>query len=189
MKKGDFILLMLYAPGFTAKVNEAIVGRTKLTKLIFLFEKEAQSDFKKAEKQTEQLIFPEFFPWKYGPMSKDILVDLEFFLKLELVEAKAISDPSGFLEFKEFQVYESNVNISSTEDSEYSYDKFWLSDIGKKYIEEKILHKLSHEQLSIISDIKRKYNSMSLNDLLEYVYKTYPKYAEKSIIRDTVLNY
>jgi hypothetical protein len=42
MSGKDFLLALLYCPGKDSAENEPVIGRTKLTKMVFLFEKELQ---------------------------------------------------------------------------------------------------------------------------------------------------
>ena len=45
MNSKDLLLSFLYSPGQTDEYNEPIVGRTKLTKMMYLFEKQIYNKF------------------------------------------------------------------------------------------------------------------------------------------------
>lgn len=191
MKKGDLLLLILYASGYSDEECEPITGRTKITKIMFLFDKEVKGNFKRlSNKDQLELQFPSFFPWKYGPMSKDVLVDLEFFININFIKSESVeNDLAGFHEAKEFQEYDSDeLEIDDLNEYEYDYSKYTLASLGEKYVKNRLLNMLSSSQYQLIADLKRKYNLMSLSSLLQYVYQNYPKYAEKSLIKGVVLN-
>ena len=56
----DLLLSFLYSPGIDSKINEPIVGRTKLTKMMYLFEKELYSQF---FEESIQIKLPIFKPY------------------------------------------------------------------------------------------------------------------------------
>ena len=55
----DLLLCFLYSPGQTNDINEPIVGRTKLTKMMYLFEKEIYPKFFNDTLSREPLKIPE----------------------------------------------------------------------------------------------------------------------------------
>ena len=68
----ELLLSFLYSPGNGEAVNEPILGRTKLVKMMFIFEKEISKDFFKEK----DVSLPEFIPYLYGPYSAQVMDDL-----------------------------------------------------------------------------------------------------------------
>jgi hypothetical protein len=62
-----------------------------------------------------------------------------------------------------------------------------LTDKGTEYVENELVTLLEDEQQEFLSQFKKKINVLSLDAILEYVYKKYPKYATKSKIKDNFL--
>lgn len=75
----DLLLSFLYSPGIEAKINEPITGRTKLTKMMYLFEKQLYSQF---FEESIQIKLPDFEPYFFGPFSKQLFEDLAFLKQL-----------------------------------------------------------------------------------------------------------
>jgi type I restriction enzyme S subunit len=96
----------------------------------------------------------DFIPYKYGPFSKEVYKDIEELQKNLLVERVK---PKKDLEITEIKLI----------------DEFndWA---------ERIIKTLSQEIKDTIKSYTDKYGRMELNELLEYVYDKYPKYAVKS---------
>ena len=80
MSSKDLLLCFLYSPGLTEKVNEPILGRTKLTKMMFLFEKEIYNQF---FIDAIDISLPDFRPYHFGPFSNQLFEDLSFFQSIE----------------------------------------------------------------------------------------------------------
>lgn len=182
----DFLLALLYSPGETSAFNEPIMGRTKLTKMVYLFEKEIYKQYFK----TVNIILPEFEPYHYGPFSKQLFEDLRFFISIGFIETEETLVPISSAE-----KYEVSVDADDNDDDcwdcasfEASEDdvelKYYLSSSGNKYVEKNIWGIFSGNQQIILSKFKGKINSISLDSLLSYVYNKYPKDATKSRIAE-----
>ena len=78
LKGKDILLLILYAKGTSGKIAEPILGTTRLTKSMFLFEEEFKSKFISDTLTIEDM--PEFIAWNYGPWSKELIDNIEFLL-------------------------------------------------------------------------------------------------------------
>lgn len=63
-----------------------------------------------------------------------------------------------------------------------------LTEKGENYMREIIWPQLTDNQKSVIIRLKKRINSMLLDDLLSYVYKKYPEYAKESLIKDKYLD-
>ncbi|HBN8509319.1 hypothetical protein J0M44_27615 [Pseudomonas aeruginosa] len=180
----DILLLLLYSPGQSKQKNEPITGRTRLTKMIFLFQKEWFSLFKRdIHLQDEE--FYNFFPWNYGPFSKEVYEDLTFFTLRDFIrEDNADEDttPEAASEWSQW--------ISTTEEqessTEYSEAAFSLTEKGSKFTKN-MYDNLSNDQKNILEKFKTETQKLSLRALLKYVYSKYPDYTTKSKIKDDIL--
>lgn len=191
-KGKDILLLILYVPGSTGAVCESLVGTTRLTKAFFIFEKEMKEKFTK-DKIDE---LPEFIAWNYGPWSKQLIDDIEFFTNINFVKVEITrsSDDVSIAEPTEYKKLEEEIGQVFEDDAEediYAQKKYTLTDLGKRYVEAKIWPALSDEQKHLMQDFKNKINSISLFSLLRYVYRKYSKegedYTEKSLIKEKVM--
>ena len=78
----DLLLAFLFSPGIQESINEPIVGRTKLTKMMFLFEKQIYPKFFKDE---ISISLPNFEPYYFGPFSRELFEDLAFFESIGMI--------------------------------------------------------------------------------------------------------
>lgn len=186
------ILLLLYAPTRGEKVNEPIAGRTRLMKMVFLFKEEVLNDFQR-DKTFDEVALPEYFAWKYGPFSSELLNDLEFLVN-QLYICRS-----------ESEAVVSDLVVSEAELREYD---FWVDDVDefqtKVYAEEvfeltvergipkakEIWDRLSKNQKKYLHEFKEVLNRAPLSRIIEYVYKKYRKkgYVDKSLIRERYLS-
>lgn len=187
----DLLLTLLYCPGSTGNSNEKIVGRTRITKMIYLFEKEL---YKKEFFDNLNIVLPVFEPYHYGPFSKELFDDLSFFISIGLIETEETSIPISPADQSELML-----------DAEDSIDDEWaiatfddhagpkveltysLSASGVRYVEENIWSVFSLQQQVNLSAFKKKINSISLDSLLNYVYNKYPEDTIKSKIANKYL--
>ena len=184
----DLLLALLYSTGVNPKYNEPIVGRTKLTKMVYLFEKEIYKPFFK----DIDITLPQFEPYHYGPFSKQLFEDLRFFISIGFIETEETLVPISSAE-----KYEVSLDAESGDDCWdcASFDevdgnielRYYLSDSGKKYVQENVWGIFSETQQSNLSNFKKKINSISLDSLLNYVYNKYPDDAVKSRIAEKYL--
>lgn len=185
-----FILLLLYTPTNGDKFNIPIAGRTRLMKMAFLFKKELISDFEK-DKTFEDLALPEFFAWKYGPFSGELLNDLEFLVNQNYIKSTSGGTPiDATIAEAEFGEYDYWVDdMDEFRCREYDEETFELTQEKGVSKAQEIWGILSENQKKIISEFKKVLNQASLNRILEYVYKKYQKdgYIDKSIIRERYL--
>ena len=179
----DFLLTLLYCPGIKEKENEPIIGRTRLTKMIFLFEEELKKEF--FENLFNYKL--DFEPYNFGPYSKELFDNLKFFLSIGLIDTEKTSIPISTAEKGEYEyslddglTYEDSDN---TETENYEL-KYFLSKNGVKYVKDKVWGLLSEKQTKQLVEFKRKINTISLDSLLRYVYNKYEKYTTKSVIAE-----
>ena len=94
MSSKDLLLSFLYSPGVSEEYNEAITGRTKLTKMMFLFEKQIYKQF---FKDSIDIDLPDFEPYYFGPFSKQLFEDLSFFESIGMI----VSEETGIISMAE----------------------------------------------------------------------------------------
>jgi len=179
----DILLLLLYLPGKTDKKNEPIIGRTRLTKMIYIFNKELKNKFDHLDEST----LPDFFAYDYGPFSKDLLDDIQFFVNIDFVIEKVEKIQQTTADYEESEYnYNEEIGFGSVKSMEndppnlYSYR---LAEKGIEFVEENILENISKQQKEYLIKFKRKINTLSLDSILSYVYNKYPDAAENSLIR------
>lgn len=180
----DYLLLLLYAEGKSGQCNEPVVGRTRLTKMLFLFKQELLERFKRND---DSLIpFYEFFPWNFGPFSSQVYEDLKFFqlrgfLDIQDDEAETSAESVAEWEYASELAEGQNSNFT-----EYVEQRFSLSQKGCRFAEQ-LYVQLTATQKSMLRDFKVKTASVPLRALLRYVYSEYPDQITKSKIKESIL--
>lgn len=179
----DLILLLLYVPGTTGHLLEPIRGRTALQKIVFLFERELWHSFSRDSSVDSQL--PLFEPFRFGPFSKSLQDDLDFLIGVGYVEVSR----EGSGQNHGNGSYEGILGelIGEEPSSAFETDSFVLTPLGKTYVEENLINRLHNTQKQALAEFKKHWVGMDLREMLQYVYEKYPKYAEKSEIRDRIL--
>ncbi len=179
LKARDLLLVLLYIEGKNSTINEPISGKTRLLKMIVAFEEELFEDFKKDSDILEKKDLPEFFAWNYGPMSTEVLEDLEFFLKIQFIKSKKTNSYS-IEETREISAIYDDIFMENS-DIEYVEEEYSLSKLGKKYVEEKLIDLLTDNQKTILRKLKTQFNTASLDHILRYIYNNpnYEKYIKK----------
>jgi uncharacterized protein YwgA len=174
----DLLMTLLYSPGESGSEGETIRGITKLQKLVFLLMEEGSYK----ETLSEDMGFEAY---DFGPYSSDVMNILETLRGIGLVQVEE-------QELESYQEVMDGLVIGFSEDEEgtppQTVEVYGLSDRGLE-IGKELFNSLTQEAQGTIRGIKEKYNSMSLMDLLKYVYSTYPESRERSKITDKVLGY
>jgi len=137
--------------------QKPIIGRTALEKLTFLVEKKIIEELK-IGLSTDTY---HFRPWRFGPFTEEVFDDLN---ALQTVGLIAIEGED-----------EETQRFSVTENGHKSVQR--LVKTGR-------LASLLYEE---IDRIKTNYGKVSLMDLVERVYKEYPKFTERSEIKDSFM--
>lgn len=193
LKAKDLLLTLLYLPGISDEYNESINGRTRITKMFYLFDKEIVKYFN----NFNIINMPEFFAFNYGPFSKELLDDIGFFNAIGFIKEKVLNQQMSKLEVEEY-CYDKYDDISYDNLTDENMEKvckdnspletaYSLTDKGIDYVKENILNNFTDEQIKLLIKFKSKINALSLDAILEYVYNKYPESAEKSIIKDKYL--
>jgi uncharacterized protein len=183
----DILLLLLFSPGVGDATNEPIAGRTRLTKMLFLFREEALQHFR-AGTSISAANFYEFFPWDFGPFSRQVYDDLLFFTLRGFVEASVASSddvlPEEAAEWEKWT--QTNDLASSEDDNDFQEESFRLTDKGAAFAKE-LYGQLSAPQQKLLREFKIRTTRVQLRALLQYVYSNYPDQIVKSKIREQVL--
>ena len=147
----------------TLKITSEMWGITKLTKILFLVGKEAV----RSEKRFD---FYNHYAYDYGPFDDAIKKDLDALKEFKMIE-EGLPPANENLGAKQIDAI------------------FRLTESGRKYVEEfeKKFESRYPDVLKEIFETVKKYNSMKLDPLLKYVYKTYPELTKKSKIKKQVL--
>lgn len=179
-RRVDLVLMLLFAKGPSGSLAEPIVGITRLTKLLFLLEKESgiDDDF-------------EFVPYKMGPYSSEINPVLEFLTTFPSPDAPLVTGTSEGNEGNNSPELSQYIkDIASTEDSSQQISNetnkaFKLTDKGFR-VAEHVWNDLTDIERDSFEAIKQKYGKLSLKQLLKYVYAQYPDMTGNSEILDYV---
>ena len=183
----DILLLLLYSPGKTDKVNEPIIGRTRIVKMLFLFKEEVFQLFKKDIKIDEEKFYS-FFPWDFGPFSRDVYDDLTFFVLRKFIDAKESDEEAISESAAEWEKWLSMSRSDSNEENITEYDEeiFTLTKKGLIFAQG-LYEQLSVEQKRILKEFKSRIVKAPLRALLKYVYENYEHMTTKSRIRGEIL--
>lgn len=176
--------MLLYSPGKTGKINEPIAGRTRLVKMLFLFKHEVLSAFATGTEVNEQNFY-QFFPWDFGPFSRDVYDDIAFFQLRGFIQSEPSEEeslPEAIAEWDKWRdetEIESDVNI-------FEEQAFTLSEKGVTFTA-KMFARLTETQQELLRMFKAKLGSASLRGILRYVYREYRDQTVKSKIKHKVL--
>lgn len=190
LSRKELLLLLLYAPDSSGNRGAPVKGRTRLTKMVFLLTEELLPKLDDASLIDEESL-PSFEPWRFGPFSKDVFDDIDFFKTLDFISSSESGEPAAKEEALELERWRgpNTLDMDRGHDepgySEYSEEQFRISDLGCRYIEEKrVWKRLSDAQQEKIIEFKDQLCQAPLYAILQYVYNHYPKMAENSEIRD-----
>jgi len=185
--KKDILLLLLYSPTKDEEFNAPIIGRTRFVKMLFLFKKEVLNEFNK-----KNLIDPEqfykFYAWDFGPFSKEIYDDINFFLMRKFIKSSFSDKHESIAESaEEFNHWRNNIEVNEDENVvEYQDEEFILSKSGCDFAK-KMYDELEDYQKIILAEFKQKLSNAPLRSLLRYVYTNYPEKTSKSKIKNQIL--
>lgn len=181
----DVLLLLLYARGVKGQIAEPIAGRTRLMKMIFLFDKELRRDFELGNVIADEAM-PNFVAFDYGPFSANVYADIEFLVGLNFIKVVSTDEDLPEEEAAEFEHWQSSTD--DTEREEYHLELFALTEIGKKFVSSGRAGELTVDQWHVLDRFKARCMATSLRSLLQYVYSKYPETTSQSKIRTQILS-
>jgi len=187
----DLLLLLLYAPTDSGEA-EGIRGRTRLVKMVFLFWKELYDDFR-FDREIDRRKLPRFYAWYYGPFSRDVYADIDFFVHIGFIQTKQCSGVEALREeAEEYLFWESEMDIAEAVPSvsEYSEEVIELTERGVGYVRDaRLWSRLSSRQQRALSGFRCRLAHAPLFAILKYVYEKYPEMTRSSVIKDEVAGY
>jgi hypothetical protein len=167
----DLVLLLLAAPGRHDADSGRVNGITRLEKLLFLANMETEAA--KGVKHPFQ-----FKAYDYGPYSKAVYEAMDILEQAGLVAEDRSYSGQSQDEMEDW--------VTSLDEREGVERRFWLTPAGRGVAD---LLATSHSSVAAaIAAIKRQYGSLSLRQLIRYVYTAYPDYAKASKILDTAFS-
>lgn len=169
----DAIVLLLGAPTQHRSLDGKVEGITRLEKLIFLMEKETPL----GEELTES---PQFEAYNFGPFSQKV------YQAIEVLSAAGMILDSATIAKSEEDSWESDEIIGDLPDNSYTTRDIELTERGREYYSA-LVEELPLDTVESASNLKNRFGSVSLRQLIRYVYTQYPSYTSKSIIKDQVL--
>jgi len=163
------MILLLHASN--PRGDSAVRGMTRLQKLLFVIEQKLASQ-------------SQFYAFNYGPFSEEVN---DAARALEIAGFTRSSEPvaSGPPTFQ--QMMATVVNRAGPGD-DVKVVEFALNDRGHEAAEALRQSSPGYEQLfRFVESIRKDWDSGDLDELVARVYQTWPKYAEKSVIREKVV--
>jgi hypothetical protein len=180
----DYLLLLLYLND-----QSPIYGAIRLTKMMFLFDKEVAKELKKQGIGYKNP--PEFFAYNFGPFSKDVYEQVELFRGIGFIKVTNINANEEMAEVDDWEEGPFIDELSQQDKGHINMDgkyyKYTIISTGTRYVEEKILPNISCNEKELLSKFKEKITHLYPKQILKYVYTKYPEYTDKSLIKEEVL--
>lgn len=180
----DYLLLLLYLND-----KQPILGAIRLTKMMFLFEKEIAPILKSKGCDFNNL--PEFIAYNFGPFSKDLYEQVELFKGIKFIRVTDLKANDEMVEVDDWQEMPFTDELTNTGfklNDDGHYYKYQLLSQGEQFVQKKIIDELSEEQIDILKKFKTKITLLSPKQILKYVYTKYPDFTTKSLIIKEVLD-
>lgn len=164
----ELMVLLLHASNLRG--DSAVRGMTRLQKLLFVIEQKLASQ-------------SQFYAFNYGPFNEEVN-DAARALEVAGFTHSAESVASGPPSFQ--QMMTAVAERAGPED-EGKVVEFALNDRGHEAAERLRHSSPGYEQLfKFVESIRKDWDTGDLDELVDRVYETWPKYAEKSVIRGKV---
>lgn len=188
----DILLLLLYSPGRSGYVNEPVIGRTRLLKMLFIFKQEALIHFRKGT-EISDATFYQYFPWNFGPFSTEVYDDLAFFQLRGFITVTPSKEERITESVEEWLAWKDRTGLDDDDDLaeeyfDYQEDEFSLTEKGVQWVATNLFPLISTSQKRLLQEFKSRLNSMPLRSILRYVYTEYPDMTERSQIVNKVLD-
>ncbi len=178
----DYLLLLLYLND-----KKPIKGSIRLVKMMFLFEMEVVELLKKNGLDTENIQYG-FYPYNFGPFSKDLYEQIELFKNIKFIRETNINEQEdmGEINFEETPFID---EIWQEEDyaSDNKYMQYKLDYKGIEFVDQELINKLNNGQKKLLENFKTQITSTPIKQILYYVYSKYPQFTKNSLIKNEVL--
>lgn len=169
----DLLLLLLGASG--REPAEPITGVTRLQKYLFLLQEKYHWHEKFGLERPYQ-----FEPYDYGPFDSQLYDDLALLENVGLIKAQPIG-PEPTAERDEAELLASEWGTADPEfapwEEEQRVFSYGLTDKGKEFVERLAL---PDDDWAVVNEIKHDWNQKSLNELLRWLYESFPPFAAKT---------
>lgn len=178
----DFLLALLYCDS-----KSSIMGSVRLTKMMYLFDKEIRPII---EKKSGPINMPEFFAYNFGPFSKDLYEQIELFNGINFIKTEDVSTDEDMSEVDDWEESPYVDELTNTSDQLHvnkKYIKYSIAENGIRYYEEKIESELSDDIKLLLEQFKKKIVKIPIKNLLYYVYSKYPEMTVNSLIKKEIL--
>jgi uncharacterized protein YwgA len=175
MTKSEILMQLLASIG-TDRVAAPILGTTRLQKLLFLIERE------EGVRSTEGPDF-DFTAYKFGPVSKNLYDDLAKLENLGYIASESIAEPST-VERDEYGLSFEGLMGEEEPTEAFEERRYALTSSGIDWLKKR---NFPEQDALKINKIKGRYGTLSLSDLLHYVYSRYPDMTTASEIKERVL--
>lgn len=168
----DAIILLLGAPSTVSSLDGRLEGVTRLEKLMFLLERETVFEALLSEEM-------DFAAHNFGPFSSKIYQALNVLAAADLIVDSSKASKSND------DTWEARELIGRPVEDPYATRDIELTDRGRRYYKA-LISELPPDVEAEISQFKQRFASLPLRQLVRYVYKSYPTFTEKSLIKDDI---
>jgi len=152
--------------------------------MLFLFKQEVLAEFASGTDITEENFY-KFFPWDFGPFSRDVYDDIAFFQLRGFIQSEASEEESLPEAIAEWDKWRDETEIES-DVTIFEEQIFTLTDKGSAFAA-KMFARLTEAQQKLLRTFKGRLGSASLRGILRYVYREYQDQTVKSKIKSRVL--
>lgn len=171
----DLLLVLLFSPGKTGKL-EQIEGITRLQKLMFLLQKgRGPQELVQLAKEYK------YEPYKMGPYSSQLGKDLDELKSAGLLGTERLEYllPDDGAESERGSLTD---DVMERGLKKVPSLRFRLTNFGQEVAND-LWKSMEHSQQAELEEFKRFFNSISLRQLLIFVYEKYPRYTSSSTIK------
>ncbi len=164
----ELMVLLLHAPN--ARGQSAVRGMTRLQKLLFVIEQNLASHSR-------------FYAFNFGPFNEDVN-DAARALEVAGFTRSSESTTSGPPSFEQMMAA---VRGRTGRQDETTVVEYELNESGHEAAERLRHSSPTYERLfALVESIRKEWDAPDLTELVDRVYQMWPKYAEKSTIREEV---
>ena len=124
---------------------------------------------------------PGFEADNFGPFSAKVYQAIDTLVAAGLLQDSAEISPSTE------DSWETEEIVGTRQANPYATRNFNLTERGRRYYAA-LIQDLPEGTEMTLSDFKGRFGTRPLRQLIRYVYKRYPTYTDKSLIRDEIFN-
>jgi hypothetical protein len=173
----DAVVLLLGASSGVVTLRGRLEGITRLEKLIFLLERETSLGAYLSDDAA-------FIAYNFGPFSPKIYQEVETLAAAGLLTDFAVPTDDAADAWERLTAIDAAEEVRP-EDA-YTTRNFALTELGRRYYDV-LASQLPAKVLQDLSGFKDRFAALPLRQLVRHVYKNYPEYTKRSLIRDDIL--